>query len=74
MNDDPVYVGLTYSNDDIDEFMKHAGIENGFFTVRMGNREATQYYTKSETILWIFHTEKICGIWNTRQIIDFVKN
>ena len=39
MNDDPVYVGLTYSNDDIDEFMKHAGIENGFFTVRMGNRE-----------------------------------
>ena len=31
-----------------DEFMKHAGIENGFFTVRMGNREATQYYTKSE--------------------------
>ena len=33
MNDDPVYVGLTYSNDDIDEFMKHAGIENGFFTV-----------------------------------------
>lgn len=35
-------------NDDIDEFMKHAGIENGFFTVRMGNREATQYYTKSE--------------------------
>ena len=28
--------------------MKHAGIENGFFTVRMGNREATQYYTKSE--------------------------
>lgn len=48
MNDDPVYVGLTYSNDDIDEFMKHAGIENGFFTVRMGNREATQYYTKSE--------------------------
>ena len=48
MNDDPVYVGLTYSNDDIDELMKHAGIENGFFTVRMGNREATQYYTKSE--------------------------
>ena len=47
-NDDPVYVGLTYSNDDIDEFMKHAGIENGFFTVRMGNQEATQYYTKSE--------------------------
>ena len=41
MNDDPVYVGLTYSNDDIDEFMKHAGIENGFFTVRMGNREGT---------------------------------
>lgn len=48
MNDDPVYVGLTYSNDDIDEFMKHAGIEYGFFTVKMGNREATQYYTKSE--------------------------
>lgn len=48
MKDDPVYVGLTYSNDDIDEFMNHAGIEHGFFTVKMGSREATQYYTKSE--------------------------
>lgn len=48
MNDDPVYVGLTYSNNDIDEFMNHASIEYGFFTVKMGNREATQYYTKSE--------------------------
>lgn len=48
MSDDPVYIGLTYSNDDIDEFMNHAGIEHGFFTVKMGNREATQYYTKSE--------------------------
>ena len=38
MKDDPVYVGLTYSNDDIDEFMNHAGIEHGFFTVKMGSR------------------------------------
>lgn len=48
MKNDPVYVGLTYSNDDIDEFMNQAGIEHGFFTVKMGSREATQYYTKSE--------------------------
>lgn len=48
MSDDPVYVGLTYSDDDIDEFMNQAGIEHGFFTVKMGNQEATQYYTKSE--------------------------
>lgn len=48
MNDNLVYVGLTYSNNDIDEFMNHAGIEYGFFTVKMENQEATQYYTKSE--------------------------
>lgn len=112
MNDDPVYVGLTYSNDDIDEFMKHVGIENGFFIVRMGNREATQYYTKSENTSAIqskarydskyehitstgyqfmnyepgsvfklndpyfgysIRRKKICGVWNTRQIIDLGK-
>ena len=28
MSNDPVFVGLTYSNDDIDEFMNHAGIEH----------------------------------------------
>ncbi len=47
-SDDPVYLGLTYTNDEIDEFMSDAGIEYGFFTVKMGTSEATQYYTKSE--------------------------
>lgn len=49
MSDDPVYYGLTWSRNEVWEFMSEAGIKNGFFTVKMGDREATQYYTASET-------------------------
>jgi hypothetical protein len=104
---------LLVINNDSSKVRKHG---ETYFTIRMGNREATQYYTKSENTsaiqskarydskyehitstgyqlmnyepgsvfklngkeyvlseLWIFHTEKICGVWNTRQIIDFGK-
>ncbi len=41
----PVYVQLSYSDEEIRGYMENAGIKNGFFTVKMGDREATQFYS-----------------------------
>lgn len=49
MTKDPVYVGLSYSDEEIRSYMDNAGIKNGFFTVKMGNREATQFYSATKT-------------------------
>lgn len=34
-----------YSKAQAESYLKEAGIEHGFFTVKMGDREATQYYS-----------------------------
>ena len=49
MSRDPVYYSLDWSQDEVRKFMSDAGIKTGFFTVKMGEREATQYYSASET-------------------------
>lgn len=46
---DPVYYGLHWSQDEVREYMSDSGIETGFFTVKIGEKEATQYYSASET-------------------------
>lgn len=49
MSDDPVYIGLNYSDAQIREYMEEAKIEPGFFTVKMGEKEATQFYSATKT-------------------------
>ena len=49
MTKDPVYVQLSYSDEEIRGDMENAGIKNGFFTVKMGDREATQFYSATKT-------------------------
>ena len=49
MTKDPVYVLLSYSDEEIRGYMENAGIKNGFFTVKMGDREATQFYSATKT-------------------------
>ncbi len=49
MSDDPVYYGLTFSDDEVRDMMSDVGIEEGFFTVKMGDREMTHYYSGSKT-------------------------
>mgnify|MGYP004482377959 CR=1 FL=1 len=49
MTKDPVYVQLSYSDEEIRGYMENAGIKNGFFTVKMGDREATQFYSATKT-------------------------
>lgn len=45
MSDDLTYIGLYRSVQQIKDYLEEAGIQKGFFTVKMGNCEATQYYT-----------------------------
>lgn len=49
MQDDPVYIGLSYSDKEIREYLDEAGIKNGFFTIKMGDRCATHFYSASES-------------------------
>ena len=49
MTEDPVYIGLNYSDDQIRNYMSEPGVSYGFFTVKMGDREATQFYSATET-------------------------
>lgn len=48
MQKDPIYIGLTYSDTQIREYMKEAGIEEGFFTVKMGDREVIHFYSATK--------------------------
>lgn len=48
MSDDPVFIGLYYTEEEIRGYLKEANIETGFFTIQMGKRTATQFYTKSK--------------------------
>ena len=49
MSNDTVYIGLTYSKSEIENYLSDAGIEKGFFTVKMGGKEITKYYSASKT-------------------------
>ncbi|HML37741.1 MAG TPA: hypothetical protein PKA19_10025 [Bacillota bacterium] len=48
MSKDPVYVRLQFSDQEVASYLDQAGIKTGFFTVKMGDREATQFYSGSE--------------------------
>ena len=50
MQRDPVYLGLQYSCDEAREYLNEAGIEKGFFTIKMGDKEYTHYYTESKNM------------------------
>lgn len=49
MAKDPVYIELSYSDEEIRSYMESAGIKNGFFTIKMGNKEATHFYSATTT-------------------------
>lgn len=49
MSDDPVYIGLTFSDAQVSEYMDEANIKPGFFTVKIGEKEATQFYSATKT-------------------------
>ena len=56
-SNDPASMGLSFSDSEIRSYLSQAGIKNGFFTVKMGNREATQFYTESKTAFAV-HSQK----------------
>lgn len=42
------YMGLTYSEEEIEAYMKEIGLKPGFFTIKMGDREVTNFYSESD--------------------------
>lgn len=50
MSNDPVYIVLSYSDEQIRDYMNEAGIQPGFITIKMGDREATQFYSATKTM------------------------
>lgn len=49
MSKDPIVAGLSYSDEEIRNYMDEAGVQVGFFTVKAGDREATQFYSATKT-------------------------
>lgn len=50
MSEDPVYIELSFSKEEIKGYLSEAGIEPGFVTIKMGDKVATQYYSQSKTL------------------------
>lgn len=48
MSKDPVYLDLSFSNEDIKNYLSEAGLEPGFITIKMGNKVATQYFSQGK--------------------------
>ena len=46
---DTVYIGLSYSDNEVEKYLADAGIEKGFFTIKMGGKEITKYYSASKS-------------------------
>ena len=58
MSEDPVYIGLSFSKEEIKEYLSEAGIEPGFVTIKMGDKVATQYYSQTKTLGMIQSKER----------------
>lgn len=49
MAKDPIFITLEYSVEEMKQYMQEAGMETGFFTVQMGEKERTHYFTAGKT-------------------------
>lgn len=49
MGNSTVYLGLFYSKLEVNNYLDEAGVEKGFFTIKMGDREATLFRSSSES-------------------------
>ncbi|MBD5514783.1 MAG: hypothetical protein HDR06_09035 [Lachnospiraceae bacterium] len=58
MSKDPVFITKTYPEEQIRQYMDEAGIKTGFFTVRMGDRETTHYYSATKVTIPILSKER----------------
>ena len=45
---DPTFMGLTYSADEVRERLHNMGIQKGFFQVKFGNQSATHFLTEGK--------------------------
>ena len=56
---DSTYINLYFSDEEERKFLNDAGVEEGFFTVQVGCKKATHYYSKDGNTI------------NTKEVYDF---
>lgn len=57
ISEDPVYIELSFSREEIKGYLSEAGIEPGFITIKIGDEVATQYYSQSK-IQGLIHSKE----------------
>lgn len=55
---DPIYLSLEFPLDKIKNYLNEAGIEPGFFTVKMGGEENTHFYSNGENSVLIYSKDR----------------
>lgn len=55
---DPLVASVYFSDEQTKNYLGEAGIQPGFFTVKMGNREATQFYSDSKICCGVYSKER----------------
>lgn len=55
---DPVYISMEYSLDEMSNYLDEAGIETGFFTVKMGDRENSYFYSTGKYSVLIYSKDR----------------
>ncbi|MDE7444414.1 MAG: hypothetical protein K2N15_01690 [Lachnospiraceae bacterium] len=51
---DPIYISLEYSRDEMKNYLDEAGIEPGFFTIKMGDKENTHFYSTGKNSVLVY--------------------
>ena len=75
ISEDPVYIGLSFTGEQIKTYLAEAGVKPGFFTVKMGEKEATQFYSTGETSGIVYSKERYDVKYNAlTSSDDFLSN
>lgn len=58
MSKDPIYISLEYPLDEMRNYLDEAGIKPGFFTVKMGDKENTHFYSTGKNSVLIYSKDR----------------
>ncbi|MDE7286515.1 MAG: hypothetical protein K2N55_06710, partial [Lachnospiraceae bacterium] len=55
---DPIYITLEFPLDEVKNYLGESGIEPGFFSVKMGEKENTHFYSTGENSVLIYSKDR----------------
>ncbi|MBR1701144.1 MAG: hypothetical protein IJ716_04235 [Lachnospiraceae bacterium] len=71
--EDLVYIGETFPKSEIKSYLEEAGIQPGFFTIKMGDTETTRFYSTGENTGYLFtkkhYDEKYDSLTKTGELL-----